>query len=236
MPLGASYCRRKQGRIALVSNDLGFLIIFIVLPTALIVSGFWLILIVRGDTRRRGFEEASTTLSSDEVDHGELRDAPVANEEQPTPLVAGSSARKQQGDEAQQTKTDTEEEPFWTPESDVVPPDVDEEPEIALEPAHDPIPEPVIVAPRPVDLDDTASLPGDLVETDDDENIASEDAADDASDETADDGRQQRRPAARMVPSTDNVLKRTGQQVRSAPAINRSNVRDEDSVESPDGS
>lgn len=63
------------------------------------------------------------------------------------------------------------------------------------------------------------------------------DADHDEDDETEDEReRRQRQPAARMVPSTENVKRRTNLSGRRVPQITRSATRDEDPVEGSDGS
>ncbi|MEZ4520116.1 MAG: hypothetical protein R3A46_00535 [Thermomicrobiales bacterium] len=74
---------------------------------------------------------------------------------------------------------------------------------------------------------DTANLPESWeVDADHDEDDEAEDERE----------RRQRQPAARMVPSTENVKRRTNLSGRRVPQITRSATRDEDPVEGSDGS
>ncbi len=219
-----------------MSNDLGFLIIFIVLPTAVIVSGVWLMLIVRSDLQLRSSQQPNTsdntvedlgaTASADDLDNAgtseDLEEPAVATAE----LATGQPHAEYD-----------EEEEFWTP----VP--------ASQSPTSDLVDDEDVVDPQdtatqaegqsvPEEFGDTANLPAAL------DNEAPREgpteAADDASqldeDTGLDEEPQRRRPTARMVPSTENVLRRTGQPQRPSPAATRSNVRDEGPVERPDGS
>jgi hypothetical protein len=211
-----------------LSNDLGFLIIFIILPTILIVSGFWLILIVRSELRLRVSPEASTT-SEEAAAESQARLTPPEDEDSPTerlddlPLVADSDpseSDERMPEPAQPFIVDDEE--FWTPEpvaEEEFDPPAEVEPSIRQVESSQP------------PSGDTANLPEDWeVDLDDADDGVEMGASDDDPD------RPQRQPAARMVPSTEHVRRRTGQSPRRSPVVGRSIVRDEDTVESPDGS
>lgn len=231
-----------------MNNDVGFLVIFIILPTVLIVSGFWLILFVRSDLRARGTDEASTSdavaadlddLARDAVIVEDVADKGVVA--QHDPAVETSELESATPTTAVSPPSDAEEE-FWTPPP-VEEPVADEmgADSAPLSEDDERIPEPVIIPPPPSEeFADTANLPSTPEEEADeagpdeagqDEVFDTEPEEEESEDE---DDRMQRRPAARMVPSTDNVRRRTGQPPRRAPAINRSNVSDEDPVERPD--
>ena len=213
-------------------NDLGFLILFIILPTVLIVSGFWLILIVRSDLRLRAAPEASMQADEATAEVAEPNataveaglPAPAAAKlpiEPPAPQLAQSLPEAPSLEAASAIEADDDED-FWTPETAAAGADA---PQVE-EPA--PAPEPSRAQPAE-HLNDTANLP--------DEWEVDLDAESDASQATCDDDepRLQRQPAARMVPSTEHVRRRTGPPPRRAPTVVRSSVRDEDAVESPDG-
>ncbi|CAN5477203.1 hypothetical protein BH23CHL2_BH23CHL2_30390 [soil metagenome] len=89
MPAGAhaNRCNRKQ--LIILSNDLGFLLIFIILPTVLIVSGFWLIVLVRKDARVSSRPQVNT-IDEVEAEDREAVETPLAKDAVPDaePAVA----------------------------------------------------------------------------------------------------------------------------------------------------
>ena len=209
-----------------MNNDLGFLIIFIILPTALIVSGFWLILFVKSDLRPRTVSEANT--SAEATDEQPLADAePAKAERAPVELPAPGFIVDGVADPVPSSTDDPidedDDEEFWTPAPDQAS-DVEAGPAVhEAAPAPDDAPEEGVSG-------DTANLP-EHWEVDLD--TAAEAPEADGDD---DEQRLQRQPEARMIPSTEHVRRRTGQNSRRAPTVARSVARDEDAVESPDGS
>ena len=186
-----------------MNNDLGFLIVFIVVPTVLVVSGIWLLVIVRSGIRFRpatsaSAEDADSAMDSagavlSDQDETDSHNDPVISV---SPDVAGSS-----------------QEEFWTPLEETDP-----------------------IAATDSD-EDSDSL--DLVEENAGDQRTSEyafvDDSDDASRPVGSasepnnggeslDGSKQRRSASRMVPTSDNVARRTGQPIRRKPPIPRSGI------------
>jgi hypothetical protein len=202
-----------------LNNDLGFLTIFIILPTILIVSGFWLILIVRSDMPIRRVSE--TTTADEETAPRQI----FAESSDDSPEIAAIANR-----DTANSESDAEDE-FWTP----APTDHTESMPLAIEPP-DAEPEDFaesnieteMLPPPPVFANDTENLP---------EQWEIDLSADEDKEETIDDqDRAQRQPGTMMVPSTEHVMRRTGQSARRAPTVGRSTVRDEDIVERPDSS
>lgn len=109
MPAGehANRCNRKQ--LTILGNDLGFLLIFIILPTVLIVSGFWLIVLVRRDARLSSRPQVNTIDEADAEDTDAV-ETPLAKDA--VPDVAPSPAEEQSAPAA--TPVTPERAPFVT--------------------------------------------------------------------------------------------------------------------------
>ncbi len=102
--------KRKQARVLVVSGDLGFLLIFIVLPTVLIVSGFWLLLFLRRDSTLR----SSVQPEVDRTDTAESTDSLIEDRTiEPVAVIAVSEsllhANEEDGDEAVSSPTEIQE-------------------------------------------------------------------------------------------------------------------------------
>ena len=201
-----------------MNSDLGFLGIFIILPTVLIVSGFWLMFIVRNDMRlRRASETTMPELESATESSSSSEEQSESNE---------TTARDKMLEDAEG------DEEFWTPLQPDVP--------AIVTPIAGPIQEeadsqtdsdvsPELLPPPPVFANDTENLP-DQWEVD----LGTDEADED--DEELDNEQEQlpRQSGSLMVPSTEHVMRRTGQAGRRLPTVGRPSSRDEDVVERPD--
>ena len=192
-----------------MNNDLGFLIVFIVVPTVLVVSGIWLLVIVRSGIRFR----PATSASAEDADS--LIDA------------AGSDLSDQGGPGSHSDPVtsvspdvaDSSPEEFWTPleETDsIAATDSDEEPD-SLDLVEEHAGDQHTSEYAFVDDSDDASRP-----------LGSATEPNNGGDSP--DGSKQRRSASRMVPTSDNVARRTGQPIRRKPPIPRSGIGEKGSV------
>lgn len=245
-----------------MDSDLGFLLIFIILPTALIVSGFWFLALMRKDARIRDLSQASTlpNAASELI----VESLPGAEPEPAEPLIIATlpDSTTPELEVGAIPPVDVEDEPFWSERPDT---------QTLLDPAavtntnvDRDVPEAPSFEPEAVSgyTEEIASIdgePGQECESDtaveqgqapvDDEPTKSRLTTDqtrpsdipvgkrrdeEAESSTDQPERRRRQPDARLVPSSENVKKRTNAGVRRAPPIARSTGRDEDTVESPD--
>ena len=240
-----------------MDSDLGFLLIFIILPTALIVSGIWFLVLIRKDARIRDLSQASTQPGIVSGDVANTSEPPEFGPAEPV-VIATLPAAVPAGPEAGVTPLDEEaedSEEFWTTPSDTqsLPDPATASESASIESNSKPqtvsgyTEEIVPVAPQM--MDESASTTDEARDPVSTESVGSEDAQpqseqagspeDSEVDPDEDVGtehpeRKRRQPDARLVPSSENVKKRTSTGARRAPPIPRSTSRDEDSMESPD--
>lgn len=217
---GARTAREYRRQFSILDNDLGFLLIFIILPTALIVSGFWFLLLIRKDARLRELSQTNTPepATADDVPSLEIADPEddglliIATLPDPAPVESAP--------------VDSDDEEFWTDTAEL---------EFS--------PEDMMSTPRgeTAGAGDSQQHSGFTEEIEpvdtaiDDESVSESDSRDENSvDQQDDDGdedkRRRRQPGARLVPSGENVKKRAGALPRRPPPIPKSSTRDEDPV------
>lgn len=192
-------------------------------------------LIVRSDIRLRATSETNTAgdASSDSLSDVEssVTDADFVSLDSsdglaPDPDLVTATAELHEASE--------DDEEFWTPDSA---PERSTSPAWQAELAS-------TVADHPVESEpsepDTEAEPADDGHLGDTANLPDEwevDLGGDAETNSDEDSPPKRQPDARLVPSTEHVRRRTGQNARRVPPIAvRSSTRDEDSVKSLDGS
>ena len=190
-------------------------------PTILVVSGFWLIVIVRGGVRlgrsAQPVGEGADVQSQDTGAPEGIPDLP-ANQPEPAPSVAVGALTREQ-------------EEFWTPLEETHHVD-----EVAVQSAADARPasdeEGLVQETAVIAVVDGAGANSGSPEEETDGELVHEPG------DSAVDDRQvvltPRIAKSRMVPSTDNVARRTGQPIRRTPPIPRSGIGEKDSVERAD--
>jgi hypothetical protein len=202
-----------------LNNDLGFLVLFIILPTVLVVSGFWLALYVRDESRRT--TSGAVSAAEEQQEPGTASpgaEEPVIVRDGPVPSVAGRD-------------NVTRREEFWTPAEVVeLPVTAGASADLSDESAEDESESKYSDTAKIEPVDPGVGAPG--TEEGADQAADASDPEQGAEDEG--DSSEQRKPVARMIPSSENVARRTGTSTRRAAPLFRSFESDKDVVERSD--
>lgn len=222
------------------SDDILFLVVFIIIPTAIVVSGFWLLLFLR-----RG--RPAPVISTAETEH----ETETTSDEQPTVIIDDLEDGAEEeliGPMTADLLAESEEPLVDEPEQETIETEIldptgrtEEIPCIAeesFEPARVADPDEAEWQPTPAVEDDEPEAPAPAEDEEDSTTVdrtdtpPDEEADAESGDEPTDD--EQRTPGSKLLPGRHSQpRKRRGS--RRAPKLRRLR-RDEDSVEGADGS